>query len=219
MTANTPPASGPAKTDDAAKAAEKAKAEAAKASPGQVAAAKVEQKQVKENAEAAKKDLLAAPPVPVSSQYGTNPDVLAQGEAVKAQNSQADLAGGSYATTGLAAPLTPSDQHTQVVPFLGDPASSTSHISTSAGMLTQAGEQHIALLDEEGNELGPDDIFEDLGAEKTFVIVKSRVMEQYRFPNTTEVTTRLFYNKGRRVPRGEAARLQTSLRLQAQHGL
>jgi hypothetical protein len=165
------------------------------------------------------KDLIEAPRTPTSSQYGTNEAVKAQGDKVLEQNSQQDLAGGSYATTGLAAPLTPSDQHTQVVPVLGDPDTSTNHVSTSAGLLTYPGEQHVGLVDENGDEVDPDSLFEDPGEHTTYVTAKGRVFEQFRYPGTTEVATRLFYTAGARVDRGEARRLKEAVRLQRQYGL
>lgn len=166
-----------------------------------------------------KKDLVAAPPVPTSSQYGTHEGVKAQGDKVREQNSEADLGGGSYATTGLAAPLTPSDQHTQVVPILGDPATSTSHVPAAAGLMVYPGEQHVGLVDENGNDVDPDDLFEDPGAHTTYMTATRRVYEQFRYPGSTEVATRLFYTAGRQVPRGEAERLVQAVRLQRQHAI
>lgn len=166
-----------------------------------------------------KKDLVPPMPTPTSSQYGTNEAVKAQGDKVAGKNNEADLAGGSYATTGLAAPLTPSDQHTQVVPILGDPATSTSHVPASAGLRTYPGEQHIGLVDEDGNTLGADDLFEDPGEHFTYVVAKQRVHEQFRYPGSEDTATRLFYAKGRQVPRGEAKRLRDAVRLQQDHAL
>lgn len=166
-----------------------------------------------------KKDLLPQAPAPTSSQYGTNEDVKAQGNKVAAQNGEADKAGGSYATTGLAAPLTPSDQHTQVVPVLGDPATSTSAIPASAALSTYPGEQHVALVDEGGNTIGADDLFTDPGENFTYVVAAKRVYEQFRYYGATDVTTRLFYAKGRQVPRGDARRIKEAITLQEQHAL
>jgi hypothetical protein len=167
----------------------------------------------------AKKDLIPGAPVPTSSQYGTNEKVKAQGDKVAGQNSEADLAGGSYAVTGLAAPLTPSDQHTQVVPILGDPDTSTSHVPASAGLSVYPGEQHVALVGEDGQKIGADDLFDDPGEHFTFVTAKQRVFEQFRYSGSTEVATRLFYAAGRRVDRGEARRIKQAITLQEQHAL
>jgi hypothetical protein len=166
-----------------------------------------------------KKDLVPPAPTPTSSQYGTNEDVKKQGDEVAGRNSESDLAGGSYATTGTAAPLTPSDQHTQVVPILGDPATSTSHIAAAAGLSVYPGEQHVALVDENGDRVSGDDLFDDPGEHFTYLVARRRVFEQFRYPGSTDVATRLFYNEGGQVDRREARRITEAIALQEQHAL
>jgi len=59
------------------------------------------------------------------------------------------------------------------------------------------------FVDEAGNDLAYDAIFED-DPSKTFVTAKARVYETFVFPNTETEGRRLAYVPGKRVPRGEA---------------
>jgi hypothetical protein len=148
------------------------------------------------------------PPVPVSGQYGTNEDVLAEGEEIK---DKAEKSTGSYAIDADASPLTPVDQHTQVVPRAGSPTSSTNAVSASAAQRPQAGDRHLGLIDEDGNDLSADDIFDAPNGPATFVEAKTRVYERFTYPGGQTVMTRLLYNKGARVDLLTAERVKAAV--------
>jgi len=116
---------------------------------------------------------------------------------------------------GGAAPLAAEDVAGQTEPALGHDESSTDHVYAVTGGQSIAGETVQRLVDEDGNTLTADDIFEDDDTSKTFLVVKQKVIEVFRYPNTTEDATRVLYNKGRPVPRDLAQRVLATIKAHA----
>jgi hypothetical protein len=110
-----------------------------------------------------------------------------------------------------AAPLDPpADSHTQREPANGIPTSSTDQTYAEVGGQTIAGENHVQLVDREGNAVSPQDLFHQENARDTHVIATQRVYELFTYPNTTRTNKRLIYAEGARVPRAQAARIQAA---------
>lgn len=105
----------------------------------------------------------------------------------------------------------PADADTQRQPEGGYNESSTDPVAAEAGRRTIAGEDFLRLVDADGNELSADGLFDDSDASKTFVTTKTRIYEEFHYPNTTEVAKRLLYAEGRRVPRFQADRIKAAL--------
>lgn len=111
------------------------------------------------------------------------------------------------------APLDPpKDAYTQNLPEAGYAASSTDPVYASTGGQTIAGEQFSRLVDEDGNDLSADDLFEEGDGTKTVVTTKHRVYEVFRYPNTHEDAKRLVFTKGRTVRRADAERIKASVK-------
>lgn len=104
----------------------------------------------------------------------------------------------------------PTDTVYQRFPEAGYDLSSSDHTYASVGGRTVAGESHLGLVDEDGKPVKASSLFEDEDG-KTFVTVKARVFEQFRYPNTVEVAKRLLYTPGQRVNRAEAERIKATL--------
>lgn len=111
-----------------------------------------------------------------------------------------------------AAPLEPpADQGGQREPVGGYQTSSTDQAYAESAGRTIAGENHLRLLDDSGNELGADDLFdEDPGL--TYVTAKARIFEEFTYPNTHTPAARLMFVPGQRVPRFQAERIKTAVR-------
>lgn len=105
----------------------------------------------------------------------------------------------------------PTDSLLQSDPVQGYALSSTDHTYASTGGQTIAGEQFHRFVDEDGNEVGKDDLFDMGDGTKTFVTTKKRIFEEFYYPNTTEVAKRLVFIPGKRVNRAEAERIKATL--------
>lgn len=115
-------------------------------------------------------------------------------------------------TDPSAAPLAPpADAATQREPALGHPESTTDQPFAETGGRTIAGESHGRIVDENGKKLSADDLFDDSDPNKTFVTTKVRVFEEFTYPNTSRVSTRLMWVPGARVPRFQAERIKAAL--------
>lgn len=111
-----------------------------------------------------------------------------------------------------AAPLAaPEDAHTQTEPEQGHQESSTDHSYAASGGRSIAGEEHVRLVDEEGNPIGVDDLFDDAEPDKTYVLAKQAVIEEFKYPNTDRTVTRRILSAGRRVPRFQAERIKSTV--------
>lgn len=106
-----------------------------------------------------------------------------------------------------AAPLVAPDAGTQTQPRDGYAESSTNPVSSASGLRTEPGNDHHAIVGESGEELDPNDLFEDPGGPQTYVTVKHRTYEQFRRRGARQLTTQLLFPKGKQVQRGEAARI------------
>jgi hypothetical protein len=118
-----------------------------------------------------------------------------------------------------AAPLDPpADQAGQVDPPLGYQTSTTDQAYAEAAGRTIAGENHLRLVGDDGNELSADDLFDDSDVNKTYVTTKARVYEEFTYPNTERVASRLLYVPGAKVPRFQAERIKTAVSQAAEAG-
>lgn len=110
------------------------------------------------------------------------------------------------------APLDPpQDTPTQVDPPQGYNLSSTDHVAAEAGRQTIAGEDHAGLVDSDGNDVSPDDLFEEAPGSLTMVRATKRVYEKFFYGMTTEPSHRLLFAKGMLVPVGQAERIKAAL--------
>jgi hypothetical protein len=107
-----------------------------------------------------------------------------------------------------AAPLDPpADTPTQTQPPLGHAAASTNHVYAAAGGQTFAGEAHRRFINAQGDEIDPDEMFEEVEPRFTYVIAKERIREEFTYRNSKQADRRLLYPAGAHVPRAEAAGL------------
>lgn len=107
------------------------------------------------------------------------------------------------------APLDPpEDQAGQTQPETGHAESTTDQTYAESGGRTIAGENHVRLVGEDDDDLGPDDLFDDPDPVKTFVVTKARIFEVFTYPNTSREAKRLLYPEGARVPRFQAERIK-----------
>lgn len=105
----------------------------------------------------------------------------------------------------------PSDHKTQTLPEAGHSESSTDPVYAALGGRTMPGEDFSAYVDENGRRVRASSIFDESDETKTFVIVKKRIYEQFYYPNTTEIATRLAFVEGDRVPRAKAAAIKDAV--------
>lgn len=118
-----------------------------------------------------------------------------------------------------AAPLDPpADSHTQTQPALGYDTSTTDQAYAEAAGRTIAGENHLRLVDDDGNELSADDLFDESDPNLTFVTTKQRINEVFTYPNTNRESGRLMYVAGARVPKFQAARIKAAVSAAAEAG-
>jgi hypothetical protein len=113
----------------------------------------------------------------------------------------------------VAAPIEAPDAAHQSSPAEGHSRSSTNPISALTGVQTYTGENHVDLVDEDGNAVDADDLFEDADPGKTFRVAKQRVYERFNYAGSQQVFTRLLYPAGHRVSLAEAVRLSDAQRL------
>lgn len=110
-----------------------------------------------------------------------------------------------------ASPLDPpADTHTQVRPLPGHAASTPDMVYAEAGGRTVAGEDHVGLVDADGESVSIDGLFDD-DPRFTYVIANQRVFEEFYYPNTTEKARRLLFVKGQRLPRYQAERIKATV--------
>jgi hypothetical protein len=110
-----------------------------------------------------------------------------------------------------AAPLDPpADSHTQREPEHGHKGSSTDQTYAEVGGQTIAGENHVRLVDADGNTVSPDSLFNDVDPKFTYVEAAGRVYEEFTYPNTKRPVKRLLYVEGARVPRSQADRIKAA---------
>lgn len=105
----------------------------------------------------------------------------------------------------------PSDALLQRDPEPGYGLSSTDPTYGAVGGRTIAGERFDSLVDENGQKVSADALFEDQDG-KTFVTASKRVYEQFYYPNTHVKAQRLLYVPGQRVNRAEAERVKATLK-------
>jgi len=120
-------------------------------------------------------------------------------------------AASTFVAPNGAAPIESPDVTGQTEPKVGHDESSTDHVYAVTGGQSIAGESVLRLTDEDGNELGADDLFDDSDPGKTFVEVKQTVIEVFRYPNTTVDCERVLYRAGRRLPRDLAERVRNAV--------
>ncbi|GIH95427.1 hypothetical protein ACFFMN_22955 [Planobispora siamensis] len=102
-----------------------------------------------------------------------------------------------------AAPLEPpAERKRQQEPADGVPESTTNHVAANAALRSVPGSSHQGLVDEDGNPLTADEVFDfpAAGNPSTFATVKTRVYERFKYPNASQVTTQLLYPAGAQVP-------------------
>lgn len=113
---------------------------------------------------------------------------------------------------GDSAPIEPPDRQTQALPEQGYDSSSTDNIVAIAGGKTMAGENTVALVNEDGELVDVDDIFNDADPAKTFVVTKTRVFERFTYPRAHTHTERLLFAAGRKVPRWQAEEIKRTIK-------
>jgi hypothetical protein len=208
-------ATSPRKTTQAAQPSPSTSS-GASASTGTNDPSPAQQEQAKDaNASRSMADAGMVPQSPASGQYGTHEGVQKEGDKI------ADAAAkstGSYAISADASPLTPVDQHTQVVPAAGNPTSTTNPVAANASHQPQPGEQHYGLEDEDGNAIDADSLFDKPDGPQTWVTASKRTYERYRYPGGKTDMVRLLYPQGARVDLLTASRVQAAVKAQAAPG-
>lgn len=111
------------------------------------------------------------------------------------------------------APIEAPDGALQTAPARGYDTSTTNTFAANAAVSTYPGEDHQALVDEDGNEIDAEDLFDDSDGVQTFVTVKQRAYEVFTYPGATQTATRLLFAAGARVDRITAARIKDAYQL------
>lgn len=108
-----------------------------------------------------------------------------------------------------AAPLEPPERAAQREPASGHPHSTTNHVAANAALRSVPGSTHEGLVDDDGNPVNIDDVFEfpGEGNPSTIARVTKRVYERFRYPNTDTMATHLLYREGADVPLWQAHQL------------
>lgn len=112
-----------------------------------------------------------------------------------------------------AAPIEAPDAANQADPEEGHGPTSTNPVAANSALTSVAGEDHVRLVGEDGQEISPDDIFEDADPSKTFRITKTRVYEEFHYWNSPQPMTRLLFPAGWRVDLATAANLAQAQQL------
>lgn len=81
---------------------------------------------------------------------------------------------------------------------------STSPVAAAAGQRSLVGQGTLGLVDEEGNDLNPDDVFDSGDGSATYVTTKVRVYEKFVQRGARTPITRLLFPANARVPRDKA---------------
>lgn len=126
----------------------------------------------------------------------TDPDSVDQGPRTDASTKRAPVA---------ASPLEAGDSHGDRRP----PVEPQRHLSTSpvaaaAGQRSLVGSGSLGLVDEEGNDLDPDDVFDFGDGTTTYATTKVRVYENIVQQGSRTPVTRLLFPANARVPRDKA---------------
>jgi hypothetical protein len=113
------------------------------------------------------------------------------------------------ASSTAAAPLEAPEKYQQRTPHLGDPGTSTNPVAANTGLSSVPGSDHHRLLNEAGDPVPLDEVFEfpEYGSPSTLAVVRTRVFEEFTYPNTTTRTRHLMFPAGERVPVAEARRI------------
>lgn len=162
------------------------------------------------------------------------PDTTPTPEAPTAPDAPAETGEGEAPSTGIARPTTagnitqtstaapleapgdlntqwPQDGHTQNDPPEGLGHASTNPIADVTEQSNLAGEDHVAIVDDEGREVDFDDAFVDGGAHQTFVTAKYRMWEMFQYPGTTTPMRRLLVaGPGAKMTKGVLAGLKAA---------
>lgn len=109
-----------------------------------------------------------------------------------------------------AAPLVAPDATTQTQPEGGYRESSTDPVAAASGVRTQPGTRHRAVVDDQGNQVDPGDLFSEPEGPQTYRVVKRRVYERFTYPGSATVASHLLFPAGQRVSRPEAARIEAA---------
>jgi hypothetical protein len=88
---------------------------------------------------------------------------------------------------------------------------STSRVAASAAAFSIAGDNHVRIIDEDGNTVDPADMFDDPDPHVSFVTARTRLYEEFTQTNSTRLTTRLLYPAGARVPRDRADKVRAAV--------
>lgn len=96
---------------------------------------------------------------------------------------------------------------------------STSPVAAAAGQRSLVGQGSLGLVDEEGNDLDPDSIFDSGDGTQTFVTTKVRVYEKVVPQGARTPTTRLLFPQNAKVPRDKADLFVTAAKSEAKQPL
>jgi hypothetical protein len=93
-----------------------------------------------------------------------------------------------------ASPLAPPSARQDLAPHPGDSAAAPSAVTHTAPG------PHLRLLDDQGSEVDPDDLFLPQSGPSTLLTVKRRVYQEFRYPGTRTPVRQLLLNGGVTVP-------------------
>jgi hypothetical protein len=153
----------------------------------------------------------AAPSVPPAG-------VTGPGTGSGAPVDEQDRTPASTVLPSEAGPLVPTDVQKVNTPELGHPTSSTNFVAANAAQRSVPGSNHVRLVDDQGNDVAADDIFNDPDGPSMFVTTKSRVYQEFTYPGARTVTTQLLYPAGARVTLAERERFLAGLKAQESQG-
>lgn len=111
-----------------------------------------------------------------------------------------------------AGPLVPTDVQKVHEPADGHPESSTNSVAANAAQRSVPGSNHIRLLDEDGNDVDIEDVFEGPDGPSMFVTTRMRLYQEFTYPKASTKTTQLLYPRGARVTLAEAERFKASVK-------
>jgi hypothetical protein len=121
---------------------------------------------------------------------------------------------GAHAADPSSAPIEAPDLHSATQPVEGHHGSSTVDVRAAVALSSYAGEDHEAIVDEDGSEVDLDDLFEEPeNKAATYVTVKRAVYETYYAvgQNTDDQPmTRLLFPAGARVPKAQAYQMSAA---------
>jgi hypothetical protein len=95
-------------------------------------------------------------------------------------------------------------------PETGYAESSTNPVAAAAALRTVPGDDHIDLIDDNGDPVNPEELFDDPGAHSTIVRVNRRVIERFTYRGAARPATRLYLRPGQVVSRAEAERIKAA---------